>query len=251
MENRNIDPRILLIDERIKKIKNIIPVISSKGGVGKSLVSSALAWGLKNYAKTALLDLDFWGASDHLLIDAFKHVKEFPEEDKGILPVNVEGLHFMSIIYYTQNKALSLRGVEFSNAFIELMSATRWGNIDYLIIDMPPGLNDPILDVLKFFKNGHFLVVATPSKLAINVVKKTIEFIQEQNYDILGLVENMTLSIENTLKKLTEDYNVNFIGSIPFLNGLEKEIESPEKLRNGEFFKRVSNISEYVIKHLS
>ena len=247
MVNNNIDPRISLVNERIKKIKNVIPVISSKGGVGKSLVSSALAWNLKDYASTALLDLDFWGASDHILIDAFKYVKKFPDEDRGILPVDVDGLKFMSVIYYTLNRPLSLRGVEFSNAFIELMAAIRWGDLDYLIIDMPPGLNDPLLDILKFFKNGQFLVVATPSRLAINVVEKTIKYVKEQNFNILGLVENMSISNNGSLKKIAVDYDINLIGSIPFFENLESDLESPEKLKNGEFFKRVAKISKYII----
>jgi len=246
MQNNKLDPRIALVIERIKEIKNTIPVISSKGGVGKSLVSSALAWSLKNYAKTALLDLDFWGASDHVLLGAFKHIKEFPDENKGIVPVDIDGLKFMSVIYYTQNKPLPLRGREFTDAFIELMSATRWGNIDYLIIDMPPGLNDPLLDVLKYFERGKFLVVATPSILAVNVVKKTIELIKGQNFEIVGLVENMAIDNNSNLNRVAKDYGVELIGSIPYLEGLEDELKNPEILKNGEFFKRISTISRNI-----
>ncbi|RKX96436.1 MAG: ATP-binding protein [Spirochaetes bacterium] len=248
MKNYKIDPRISLINDRIKKIKNIIPVISSKGGVGKSLVSSALAWGLREYANTALLDLDFWGASDHLLLDAFKYIDGFPEEDRGILPVDIEGLKFMSVIYYTQNKPLSLRGIEFSDAFIEIMSATRWENLDYLIIDMPPGLNDPLLDVLKFFRNGKFVVVATPSKLAVNVVKKTIEFVKEQKYRILGLIENMVMDGKSTLRDIADTYGIELIGSIPYFNDLERELEDSNKLKEGRFFKKVSEMSKYLLE---
>ena len=248
MKNNILDPRLSLVVERIKKIKNVIPVISSKGGVGKSLVSSALAWNLKDYARTALLDLDFWGATDHILLDAFKYVEDFPDEDKGIVPVDIDGLKFMSIIYYTQNKPLPLRGREFTNAFIELMSATRWGDVEYLIIDMPPGLNDPLLDVLKYFDRGKFLVVATPSKLAVNVVRKTIELIKEQHYEIVGLIENMVVEGNSNLNRVAEDYGVELLGSIPYLKGLEDELENPDILKNGEFFNIISTISKDITR---
>ncbi len=241
-----IDPRIHLIKERIEGISNIIPVISSKGGVGKSLISTALAWHMKDMARTGLLDLDVWGASDHLLLALSDRLNKFPDEERGIVPVNVNGLNFMSVVFYTGNRPLPLRGDGFSEVFLELVSITRWDKLDFLFIDMPPGLNDPILDVLKYFKKGKFLVVATPSKLAVNVVNNTLDLILSQGYSIIGIVENMSRGNSSYLESLTEKYDIEIIGRIPYIEEIEEEIDSLQSLMNGRFFRETKKIADRI-----
>ena len=199
-----IDPRIKAVEARLEKVKRIIPVVSGKGGVGKSMVSTILALNLaqKGY-KVGLLDLDFHGASDHVILGF--EPKEFPEEDRGIIPPEVHGIRFMSIVYYSEDKPTPLRGMEISDALIELLAITRWEDLDFLIIDMPPGMGDQFLDVLRFLRKGEFLVVATPSKLAINVVKKLLELLKEQNLKIVGIVENMTFDGGEEIRKLAKE----------------------------------------------
>ncbi|WP_457750487.1 ATP-binding protein [Thermococcus sp.] len=242
-----IDPREIAINARLEKVKRIIPVVSGKGGVGKSLISTTLALALagKGY-KVGLLDLDFHGASDHVILGF--EPKEFPEEDKGVVPPTVHGIKFMSIAYYTENRPTPLRGKEISDALIELLTITRWDELDYLVIDMPPGLGDQLLDVLRFLKKGEFLVVATPSKLALNVVEKLIQLLLEEKHSVLGVVENMVLRSEqfeeSEVKKLAERYNVPYLAGIPFYPDLDAKVGNVEELMKTEFAGKVGELAE-------
>ncbi len=238
-----IDPRIKAIEARLEKVKRIIPVVSGKGGVGKSLVSTTLALILaeKGY-KVGLLDLDFHGASDHVILGF--EPKEFPEEDRGIVPPEVHGIKFMSIVFYSEDKPTPLRGYEISDALIELLAITRWEDLDFLIIDMPPGMGDQFLDVLRFLKRGEFLVVATPSKLAVNVVKKLLELLKEQNLKIIGIVENMKLDDERDIQKLAEEFGVPYLVSIPLYRDLDAKIGNIEELLKSEFAEKIKEVAE-------
>jgi len=238
-----IDPRIKAVEARLEKVKRIIPVVSGKGGVGKSMVSTTLALVLaKKGYKVGLLDLDFHGASDHVILGF--EPKEFPEEDKGVVPPEVHGIKFMSIVYYSEDKPTPLRGMEISDALIELLAITRWDELDFLIIDMPPGMGDQFLDVLRFLKRGEFLVVATPSKLAINVVKKLLELLKEQNLKIIGIVENMKLDEEKDIENLAKEFGVPYLVGIPLYRDLDEKIGNVEELLSSEFGKKVEKIAE-------
>lgn len=243
-----IDPREIAISARLEKVRRIIPVVSGKGGVGKSLVSTTLALALaeKGY-RVGLLDLDFHGASDHVILGF--EPKEFPEEDRGVVPPTVHGIKFMSIAYYTENRPTPLRGKEISDALIELLTITRWDELDYLVIDMPPGLGDQLLDVLRFLRRGEFLVVATPSKLALNVVEKLIQLLLEEKHKVLGLVENMILRSEQMdeeedVRKLAERYGVPYLISIPFYPGLDAKIGNVDELMKTEFAEKIRELAE-------
>jgi len=121
-----VDPRISIIDDRLKEIRHIIAVVSGKGGVGKGLVASTLALILaKKGYKVGLFDLDFTSPSTHIILN----IQELqPQEEKGIVPPQVHGLSYMSIVFYSGQYALPLRATEVSNALIELLSITRWGS---------------------------------------------------------------------------------------------------------------------------
>jgi len=242
-----IDPREIAINARLEQVKRIIPVVSGKGGVGKSLVSTTLALALAGRGyKVGLLDLDFHGASDHVILGF--EPKEFPEEDKGVVPHTVHGIKFMTIAYYTEDRPTPLRGKEISDALIELLTITRWDELDYLIIDMPPGLGDQLLDVLRFLKRGEFLVVATPSKLALNVVRKLIQLLLEEKHSVLGIVENMRLlseqlDDEKDVEELARKFGIAYLGGIPFYRDLDSKIGNVEELMKTEFAEKIREIA--------
>jgi ATP-binding protein involved in chromosome partitioning len=238
-----IDPREIAINARLEGVKRIIPVVSGKGGVGKSLVSTTLALVLaeKGY-KVGLLDLDFHGASDHVILGF--EPKEFPEEDRGVVPPTVHGIKFMTIAYYTEDRPTPLRGKEISDALIELLTITRWDELDYLVIDMPPGLGDQLLDVLRFLKRGEFLVIATPSKLSLNVVRKLIELLKEEGHKVIGIVENMKLDEEKDVEGLAEEFGVPYRVGIPFYPDLEAKVGNVDELLKTEFAERIRELAE-------
>jgi len=239
-----IDPRIKAIEERLKDVKRVIPVVSGKGGVGKSLVSVILALILKDLGyRVGLLDLDFHGASDHVILNA--KISILPEEEKGVIPPNVRGIKYMSIVFYSEDKPTPLRGSEISDALIEIMAITRWGDLDFLIIDMPPGMGDQFLDILRFLKKGEFIIVGTPSPLAVNVIDKLIALLTEQKVSILGIVENMVRN-NGILMEIAKNKNVKYLGFIRFDDNIDSSIGDPERLMGTIFASDLRKIAEKI-----
>ncbi len=235
-----MEARVSVIDKRLTNIKRIISVASGKGGVGKSLIASSLALNLsKKGYKVGLLDLDLYGPSSHIILG----VKDvFPKEEKGIIPPTIHGIQFMSIVYFTEDKPASFRGDDISNIIIELLAITQWGKLDYLIIDMPPGMGDETLDVIKLVKNSEFLVVTTPSKVAISAVGKLLAMLQELKIPIIGVVENMTTTQSYFIKNIICKMRLSYLGSISFDQNLENSIGSPDKLLKTNFMNDLDEI---------
>jgi ATP-binding protein involved in chromosome partitioning len=220
------DPRTTIIGARLKRIGRIIAVSSGKGGVGKSMVATTLALSLaKRGCKVGLFDLDFTSPSTHLLLGA-KDVQ--PTEDKGLIPPVVEGLAYMSLIYYSGNNAAPLRGAETSNALIELLAVTLWGDLDYLILDNPPGIGDAMLDLVRLVPRIEFLVVTTSSVLAFETVKKQLQLLQELKIPVIGVVENMKMTQSCSIQQRTEALGVKFLTEIPYDATVEDAIGSPQ-----------------------
>ncbi len=237
-----MDARVSVIDKRLKNIKRIISVASGKGGVGKSLIASMLALHLsKKGHNIGLLDLDLHGPSSHIILG----VKDvFPEEEKGIIPPDVHGIRFMSIVYYTEDKPSPFRGIDISNIIIELLAITQWGSLDYLIIDMPPGMGDETLDVIRLVKNSEFLVVTTPSKVAFGAVSKLLKILKELKIPTIGVIENMTMTKSPFIRSEICQMNLPFLGSISFDQNLEDSIGKPDKLLETDFMKDLDKILE-------
>ncbi|NPA75703.1 MAG: ATP-binding protein [Euryarchaeota archaeon] len=234
-----MDPRVKGIELKLRDVKRIIPVVSGKGGVGKSLISTTMALVLaKSGYRVGLLDLDFYGASDHVILGLTPEA--LPEEEKGVLPPEVHGLRFMSIVYYTQNRPLPMRGSEVSNALVELMAITRWDSLDYLIIDMPPGLGEQLLDLLRYIPRGEFLVVSTPSPLSVHVADSLLAVLTEGKHRVLGLVENM--GDGTATAKLAEKYGIRVLGSLPYEQELDACIGNVDALLATKFAEAMKKI---------
>lgn len=246
-----IDPRTAVIEKRLSGIKRILVFASGKGGVGKSLCSAvtALIQAKKGF-RTGLLDLDLQGASAHLILDADL---SFPEESHGILPLKAAfDLNFMSIASFTGDEPVPLRGSDISNAIIELLTVTIWGELDFLIVDMPPGIGDEALDLVRFMGRSESIIISSPSFVSAGVVKRQLSVFLELNMPILGVVENMSSNCNesslmssvsrNHVKEMCKEGAVPFLGAIPFSPALESELGFPARLIAGDFGKSLENI---------
>jgi ATP-binding protein involved in chromosome partitioning len=236
-----MDVRESVIGKRLRNINRIICVASGKGGVGKSLIASTLALKLegKGY-NVGILDLDLYGPSSHIILGFNK--KGFPDEDKGIIPSKINNIKFMSIIYFSDDKPSPFRGLDISNIIIELLAITQWGSLDYLIIDMPPGIGDETLDIIRLIKNCEFIVVTTPSKVAMGTVKKLLLILTELKIPILGVIENMVIKNSNLIKNQIKNMDLSYLGSIIFDTNLEESIGKPKKLLKTDMVNDLENI---------
>ncbi len=204
-------------------------VSSGKGGVGKSMVATALALSLaKEGCRVGLFDLDFTGPSTHIILGAPANVQ--PKEDKGIVPPTLEGLSYMSLVYFVGDNPAPLRGADVSNALIELLSVTQWGALDFLVIDMPPGIGDAVLDLVRLVARIEFLIVTTPSLLAFEVVKKQVALLCELKMPVIGIVENMKMNHSNCIQVETQKLGLKYLGAIPYDPQVEAAIGNPTKL---------------------
>lgn len=238
------DPRISIIEERLRNIKHIIAVSSGKGGVGKSLVASILALILARKGfNVGLFDLDFTSPSTHLILGVEGLM---PEEDKGVIPPLTNGIRYMSITYYSGENVSPLRGSDISNALIELLAITRWNSLDYLIIDMPPGISDSTLDLLRLVRRVKFLIVTSPSKLAFETVRKLIALLREMNFPIIGLIENMDMKGSPYIREMAERLRINYLGSIPFDFALEDALGDVDALLKTKFSESLMKIVDEI-----
>ncbi len=239
-----IDPRPAVINKRLKNVKNVIVVASGKGGVGKSLISTslAIAFSKKGY-KVGLLDLDMYGPTDHLILG---WNGEQPHEEMGILPPEINGISFMSTVFYVGDNPLPIRGNEITDAIIEILTITRWEEKDFLIIDMPPGIGDEVLDVMRFFKDKKFIVVTTPSMLSWEAVKRLIKLLKELDVNILGIIENMKEDNTDLVKIEVSKLGINYLGEIRRDSNLEKHVTNIDKLVETSFFKEIEKIASKI-----
>lgn len=240
-----IDPRIKVIEHRLSQVNNIIAVSSGKGGVGKSVIASILALILaKKGYRVGLMDLDFTSPSTHLILG----VKGlFPQEKEGIVPPTFENIKFMSIVYFSKDKALSLRGQDFSDSFIEILAITKWDKLDYLILDMPPGINDATLDVIRYIRQVKFIIVTTPSILSISTVKKLIDSLNILNIEILGVIENMKSEQTHSIMEKLDETETKLLGEIPFDTELEGCFGKPQMLLTTKVSRELEKIVNKIL----
>jgi len=237
-----VDPRTSIINERMRGIGRIVAVASGKGGVGKSLVAATLALALaKRGYRVGLFDLDFTSPSTHIIL-GIEGVE--PKEEKGIVPPTVHSTKYMSIVYYSGEHATPLRGADVSNALIELLSITKWDSLDFLVVDMPPGIGDATLDLIRLIKNIEFLIVTTPSQLAFETVRKLVSLLSELKISVIGVVENMKMNDSNVIQERTRKLGVEFLGKILYDPKVEEAIGNRNKLLNTTLAKKVEQIAE-------
>jgi len=190
--------------------------------------------------KVGLFDLDFTSPSTHLIMGV-KNVQ--PKEDKGIVPPVIKGLSYMSLVYFSGDQVAPLRGEDVSNALIELLAVTQWGELDFLVIDMPPGISDAVLDLVRLVKNIEFLIVTTPSLLAFETVKKQVSLLQDLKIPIIGIVENMKMNKAKNIKQKTKKLGLKFLAEIPFDPKVEEAIGDEKKLFDTALANKIKEIA--------
>ncbi|WP_286861814.1 MULTISPECIES: Mrp/NBP35 family ATP-binding protein [Sphingobacterium] len=225
---------------QVSGIKNIILVSSGKGGVGKSTVAANLALALHaKGAKTGLLDADIYGPSLPIMFGlegAKPGSVEMPDGQVKIEPLEKFGLKLLSIGFFTDpNQPIPWRGPMTTSAIKQLFNDANWGELDYLVVDMPPGTGDIHITVSQTFPIAGAVIVTTPQHVALaDAVKGIGMFLMDSiNIPLLGVVENMAYFTPAELpdnkyyifgkdggKRLAEEYKVPFLGEIPLLKGI-------------------------------
>jgi ATP-binding protein involved in chromosome partitioning len=177
-------------------IRNIVAVGSAKGGVGKSTVAVnlALAW-VAQGARVGLLDADVYGPSQPILLGV-AGVKPDTVDNKRILPVLVHGLKLMSIgLLIDPDQPAIWRGPMVTQALTQLLTETEWGELDYLVLDLPPGTGDLQLTLAQKVPVAGAVVVTTPQKLAVADARKGLKMFEKVSVPVLGVVENMSTHV--------------------------------------------------------
>ena len=224
---RVMEGRALSMDELLPGVKNIVAVASGKGGVGKTTVSVNLALALaKAGAKVGLLDADIYGPSVPLMLG----LKTSPEVvNNKIQPPETDGIKVISMgFFYEQSQQAGIyRGPIVSGIVKQFLTDVNWGELDYLIIDLPPGTGDAPLTIAQTIPITGILIVTTPQDIAMNVAIKAIGMFNKLNVPIIGVVENMSylecphcngqvyLFGQGGGKKISDDFKIPFIGEIP------------------------------------
>ena len=239
-----MDPRLAVIEQRLERVGRIVAVTGGKGGIGKSVVSSTLALTLGESARVGLLDLDLTSPCDHLILGVDG---QFPEEKAGIVPPVVHGVHFMSVSYFSGSHPAPLRGQDFSSALIELLAITRWGELDVLVVDMPPGIADAALDAVRLLRRAEHLVVATDSRIVVETVQRTLVLLKQIGAPVIGLVENMQRGEGEQVRALARDNGVPYLGAVPFDPAVEEATGAPDRLAATEVARALRGLSQRLL----
>lgn len=208
-------------------IKNIVPIASGKGGVGKSTVSVNLALALaKRGARVGLMDADVYGPSVPTLLG----ITESPtvDEHNRLSPVTKEGLQVISMGFFMKpGEAVIWRGPMLHKTVQQFLGGVFWGDLDYLLVDLPPGTGDVQLSLCQLIPITGAVIVSTPQDVALNVAQKAIAMFNKLNAPILGIIENMSAYIcphcgkrdeifgTGGARKTAERLTIPFLGEIP------------------------------------
>ena len=231
------------MSETLPGVKHVIAVASGKGGVGKSTLSASLALSLSGMgAKVGLLDADIYGPSVPTMFGVSASPEMYMKGEKQIMiPVEAKGVKLLSIGLMTaRGQAIVWRGPMVSSAFRQFVQDTDWGDLDYLIIDLPPGTGDVQLSLVQNVPLTGVVIVTTPQEMALTDARRAMGMFSMEavNKKILGVVENMSyftpedapdkkykLFGEGGGKALSEEYGVPFLGELPLNPALMKLID--------------------------
>jgi ATP-binding protein involved in chromosome partitioning len=224
----------------MNQIKHIIAIASGKGGVGKSTTAVNLALAFKAMgARVGLLDADIYGPSQQLMLGIPDDQR--PEQQGGqyLLPVMAYGLKTMSMGYLvTDRTPMVWRGPMAGGALAQMLEQTLWGELDYLVIDMPPGTGDIQLTLTQKAKVAGAVIVTTPQDIALLDARKGIEMFRKVDVPVLGVIENMSVHIcsacghrehifgEHGGERIAKDYGVPLLASLPLALSIREQTDA-------------------------
>jgi len=211
----------------MKQVKNIIAVASGKGGVGKSTTAVNLALALAAEGATVgILDADIYGPSQPRMLGAQQRPES--KDGKSMEPVVAHGIQSMSIGYLIDEESPMIwRGPMVTQALTQLLNETHWHNLDYLVVDLPPGTGDIQLTLAQRIPVSGAIIVTTPQDIALLDARKGLKMFEKVEVPVLGIVENMSIHIcsqcghaehifgEGGGERMAKQYGVNFLGALP------------------------------------
>jgi ATP-binding protein involved in chromosome partitioning len=248
--------------KEIPNIKNIIAIASGKGGVGKSTITSNTAITLAKMGfNVGVLDADVYGPSQHIMFDVEK-AKPLSVQVEGrskMQPVENYGVKLLSLGFFTNpDQAVIWRGPMASKALNQLIFDADWGELDFLLIDLPPGTGDVHLSIVQALPISGAVVVSTPQNIALADAKKGVAMFQQENINVpvLGIIENMAYFTPEELpdnkyyifgkdgaKNLADDINTKFLGEIPLVQSIREsgDVGHPVALQEGTVLEKSFN----------
>lgn len=240
------DPDLPIINQRLSSIQHKILVLSGKGGVGKSTFTSMLSWALAadELLEVGAMDLDICGPSLPRMLGA--EGESVHQSNSGLSPVYVAdnlGLMSISFMLPDPDSAVIWRGAKKNGLIKQFLKDVNWGNLDYLVVDTPPGTSDEHLSVTTYMKEAGIdgaLIVTTPQEVSLLDVRKELDFCRKAGIKILGLVENMSGFVcpnckhESQIFKATtgggealcEEFGIPFLGAVPLDPRIGKSCDS-------------------------
>ena len=231
----------LIKGKKIPSIQNIIAIASGKGGVGKSTITANMAVSLSKMGfKVGILDADIYGPSMHLMFDVEKErpISVKIEGRSKMKPIENYGVKLLSLGFFTNpNQAVIWRGPMASKALNQLIFDADWGELDFLLIDLPPGTGDVHLSIVQALPINGAVIVSTPQTIALADAKKGVAMFQQESIQVpvLGIIDNMAYFTPEELpdnkyyifgkdgaKHLVEDINTKFLGEIPLVQSIRE-----------------------------
>jgi ATP-binding protein involved in chromosome partitioning len=224
----------------MNEIRHIIAVASGKGGVGKSTTAVNLALALKALGmKVGLLDADIYGPSQQVMLGVAEGTQPRQQDGQYLIPIEAHGLKTMSMGYLvTERTPMVWRGPMAAGALAQMLEQTLWGELDYLVIDMPPGTGDIQLTLSQKARVAGAVIVTTPQDIALMDAQKGIEMFRKVDIPILGVVENMAVHICTNCghrehifgadggQRIAREYGVTLLGSLPLAMSIREQTDS-------------------------
>ncbi len=245
-------------------VKNIVAVASGKGGVGKSTTAANLALALaREGAKVGILDADIYGPSQGVMFGIAEGTRPKVKDQKWFVPIEAHGVEVMSMAFLTDdNTPMVWRGPMVSGALLQLITQTAWNDLDYLVIDMPPGTGDIQLTLAQKVPVAGAVIVTTPQDLALLDAKKGVEMFRKVHIPVLGVVENMAVHIcsqcghaehlfgEGGGEKLASQYGVELLASLPLSMLIREQADGGKPTAAAEPESQIAMVYQELARHV-